>query len=270
MRLSLALLALLTLACAAHAQHCSSSYSRSYGHSYSYAPAYSYGAPTYHAPAKVYKDDYVKAYEPAYVRFVLALPVVNLPSYGAAYAPPHEQQPQAQPQPQQQQPTPQASPQSSQMQQLLQQQTQMLQELKKVSDKVDRIEQRVDKLERVRSVPQPEPQPQRDPKEERQPDEAAVISAFKEANTASCAACHTRTNAKKYGGDFVFTEDDGSLVRLTAEQREAVEHQMESGKMPLLKSKRATEAGVKALTRESGSAIFAMLQLQRAAGRGKK
>lgn len=254
MKSVLTVLTLLTLCAASHAQSCGTpcSYGRSYSHR-SYTPSYSY---SYAAPAKVVKKEVYHDYKDVEYKLVLpvfALQVFSLPTYGAAYAPPAQQTPPppAQAPPQQQAP--------SQMQQILAAQTQTLEALKRLDDRLGKIEQRVERIERTR---QPLPQPQQLPKQEA-PKDDDLAKAFAAVNAASCAACHSRSNAAKHGGEFVFSEDDGRPARLTAEQREEVERQITSGKMPKLKSKRAEEAKVQPLTQQTADVLFRTLDRQR-------
>jgi hypothetical protein len=265
----------------AQAQPC---HTTNYGHSAYRAPSrlsyhhqsYSYAAPTYHAPAKEYKQDYKHE---DYV-FLLTIPVFKLRGYGATYVePPPAAQGQPAPQAQPQQaPQPQAAPQSSQMQQILSQNEQILKALKALGEKVDKVEQRVEVIER-RRAPAAQPPPKQDePKEEardrKDGDQTAqLISAFKESSAKSCAMCHSRSNAKKYGNDFVYTEDDNTIrADMTADEREEVERQITSqikeGKqhaprMPRLTGARAEATKPAPLTNETGGVHLAMMDLSK-------
>jgi hypothetical protein len=249
------------------AQSCGSysSYQRSYARStysysapsYSYAPAVSYGAPTYSYEAPRAYEAPAKAYEPAYYKFVLALPVAVLPTYGAAYSDPEGGVvPRQAPNPA---PVPQKAPSGPDpFQEAV---------LKKLDD-LDRgqkeLSRRIEKLERTR-----EPLKLPQPKEEKDGD-ARVDANFLKVSGESCAACHSRANAAKYGGDFVLSEADGRMAALTAEQREAVETQIMDGKMPKLNSKRAKDEGVKPLTQQTADVLFLALDRQKKAARAQK
>jgi len=238
---------------AARGQSCGSSYgySRSYS-SYSYvAPTYSSYSSSYVAPAKVVvkKDVYA---EPSYFRYLLALPLVEIPSYGAAYAPPPPVQPPNG--------APAAQQAPSQMQQILSQQAQVLTALDKLSKSVEALSARVEKIERTRQpLPQKQPEPQA---------QAPRDDALKAAATVSqqkCAACHQKGN-ESHGGDFVLTDEQGRFVRLTDTQLVSMQRQLVKGKMPKI-NKRAQEHQITALRKEEADALFAMLDAQISQGK---
>ncbi len=255
-KLITAALLLAVLAASGYADGCyrgtRSSYS--YSHSYSYAtPTYSYAAPTYQAPA------YVAPVKPSYeaYRFLLAFPVVELPSYGAVYQPavaaavvPPASALQ--------------SPRSAAFEETV------IRELKSLGKGLQELGDRVERIERTgRSVPQqpapqqPQAQPQQQPKQQ-QPEPIGppdVEKDFGVVNAASCAMCHQRGNEKN-GGGFVFSEADGAPVLLTAEQREEVQRQLVSGTMPLVNTAKAQQLGVKALSKEGRDVLFRELDRQ--------
>lgn len=228
------------------AQSCGS-YGRSYQRSYSSYSSYS--APSYstYAPAKVVvkKDVYA---EPAYFRYLLALPLVEVPTYGAAYAPP----PPALAQPQA---LPQSQGQPSQMQQILSQQGQILTSLDKLAKSVDALNARVEKIERTR-----QPQPQAQPKQQQAPPQVNGLKAAQLVNQQKCAACHQKGN-EAHGGDFVLSDEKGNFLKLTDKQLVSMQRQLTRGTMPKL-NKRASEHQITALRKEEADALFALLDGQ--------
>jgi hypothetical protein len=246
----------LALAGQAGAQSCSS-YSRSY-RSYSYAPSYSYHSPAKVYKAPVYKEKVVKV-EAVYTNFLLAFPVVALPSYGAAY-----QEPAPAPAPGLAPPGGAQNPAQGRPPDAFQ--SQVLDQLKSLNTGLNALNQRVDKLERTRG-PVPQRQPEAPPKEEApREDDVRVDQAFHQRGKDE----RGRDIPETHGGGFVFTEANGRLARLTAELREEVQRQLQKGKMPMLNTKRAKDAGVKPLTKEGADAIFAAIDRQIALGGRKK
>lgn len=249
MRLALALIASLALTGSLHAQNCGS-YSRSYSYrSYSY-PTYSYVQPTYYetpyktyAPAKAYKEEIVVQ------KFLAVLPLALLPTYSAAYVPPPVEQQALKA------PSTAAAPDAFQKA--------LLDRLDAMDRNLADVSRRLERLERTR---EPLKLPKKD--EEPQPQQQTGTMTFAAANAASCAACHQRGN-EAHGGGFVFTEADGKLAKLTAEQRENVEWQITKNRMPKLNSKRAKEMGVAPLTQQSADAIWRALDEQKFAARRK-
>lgn len=258
------------MSCTAHAQSCHDrSYSRTYS-TYSY-PSYSYSTPSYSyvpsyaysTPHKTYAVPAKKDYDvPTYFRFLLAFPVVELPSYGAAYQEPAL--------PNQASPNnpflkgANGAPTQAQVQQDSAFQQVVLNKLDLLDKGLKDVGSRVEKLERSRGpVPLQNPQPKEQTPQKDDPVAASVevSRAFAEVDAKSCAACHRRGN-EKHGGNFVFSEADGKMARLTADQREEVQRQLVRGKMPRLNSPRAKEANVQALTKEAADIIFKQLDQQ--------
>lgn len=252
MKMILTVITMMVLCATTHAQSCGTAYSRSYSYSYqhAYMPTYSYAAPAKKYVAPVYDKVEYKLVLP-----VFAVEVFKLNSYGAAYAPAQQVQPSATPTPQQ--------PQQSQMQQVLAAQQQTLEAIKSLGDRLGKVEQRIERIERTRQ-PIPQSQPKQEP-----PKDDDLVKAFAAVDASSCAACHRRDNAAKYGGDFVFSELDGTMAKLSAEQREEVERQVTEGKMPKLKTKRAEEMKVEPLNQQKADVIFRMLDRQKLLSRKK-
>lgn len=267
---------------------------RGYGPSYSYAaPSYSYSYPatsySYSAPAHEKKQDY----SPTYYRFLLAFPVVELPSYGAAYAQPGDEKAPVGPFAPKNgngagtAPTPAAQPQPNPNDPF---QRQVLDQLKTLNEAVVRIDRRVEALERSRQpvpLPKQEAPPRKEeqapaPKQETPPPvkdngDSDLGKVLAETNRNSCAACHQEGKddkgndvPEKYGGGFVFSDSQGRVKQFTAEQREEIQRQLMKGKMPKMSSRRARDANVQALTQQGADAIFKELDRQVAAGGRKK
>lgn len=259
MRPTLAVLTMFLLAGVCSAQSCGSVYSGGYTYRQTYhAPSY---VPPKHYSYKSY--DYHEEYVPVKFKLaVLAYPLIELGAVGAAYVPPTQSvTPQPLQQPNSQAPKSPAA--SSEMQQLLTAQTQILTALKTLDERTAKIEERVNKLERVYepSKQQVQPQPEQGPTPKQEDD---IDKTFTTSNTASCAMCHSRSNAAKYGNGFVYSEDDGRInPNLTAEQREEVNNQLQSGKMPKLKGARAEATKPKPLTQETYNAHARAMDKQR-------
>lgn len=257
MRSLAAVLLLAVCAAAGYGGDCYRGARSSYSYSYSYAatPTYSYATPTYSAPA--YVAPAKPTYDYAAYRFLLAFPLVELPSYGAAYQPP----PAATPAGALAAPKPAGAP-SAFEEAVIKKLDGLDRNLKDLGDRVERIE-------RTRTQPppfqqqqppyqqQPPPQQQKQPKQPPQeplgPPE--VEKAFLDVNGASCAMCHQRGSLAK-GTSFVFSEADGSPRFLSAEERESVQFQLTNGLMPVKK------ANVKDLTKDTSDVLFRELDRQ--------
>ncbi len=241
-----ALLLLLSLTALVSADGC---YRGSRSYSYSY-PTYSYSAPTYSAP---YVAPYVAPAKPVeyqIYRYLLAFPLVELPSYGAVYQPPV-----APTLPQQQSPkgSAQGLPPTAFEEAVLKKLDELGKGLREVSERVDRIE----RTRTPQQLPPPKQElPKQPPEQGPAPD---VEKAFFKVNQESCIMCHARSVADVKGGKFVFTEDDGTPVQLSAEQREEVQRQLIAETMPM---KGTPKDNVKKLDKDTRSVLFNELDRQ--------
>lgn len=290
-------LALLLSAASLQAQCTSSSYrSRSYNYypsasysTYSYAP---YVAQSYSPPAKVYEAPaYVKEYE--VVKYLVALPLVALPSYAAAYMPPPTNGngangPGVQPGNGSGGPTPaaQANPQMLQITQQLEALNKGMVELSKgvsqLNERVGRLEQRersfqAPKEKEKEKLPPPAPGP-KDKDDEPASGQQDVVKAAEAVNKQYCAVCHQRGSDKDgkdipetYGGGFVLSSESGRILNLSADQREELQRQLLKDKMPLVGKDRAKEHGIKEkLTEAQKKAFFNLIDQQIALGKRKQ
>ncbi len=227
------------------------------GHSYQ-AP---YAAPVivkerpYAAPVVVKEAPYVvtkeKVVEVVVPRFVAVIPLVDLPSYSAAYVGPGI----AVGQPPQQQ-------QAGELRQILD-------EVRSLGARIRRLEDRGDRPE---AKPQPKAEPKAEPKEESKakpkpadPFEGEAQTALPDVraiNKAKCAMCHER-GKQAAGGDFVLSEPDGSIVKLTDLQLLDLMIHCEKKTMPKLTQK-SRAAGVKPLTDPEIASWLAEAARQRA------
>ncbi len=263
--------------------------SRSYYPS-SFAPSYSYSQSYDYAPAKkVVKEEYQ---DPVFVRFQAVVPlleykVVNLPSYGSVYVPPPANG-QSQAQAGAKAPVngngagAQPSLADSKMDQLFAQNQQILKGLQTLDAKVTSIEARVEKIERTRApyaapLTQPPPvpappkgkSPEEGPPPKEEPKEAPKNGAPVGTNTKlitlnrnKCAACHSRDNAPEYGGEFVLSENNGSILGLSDAQLVSMQRQITKGKMPKVSVKRSQDLGITAMTKEEADLWFEEIDRQ--------
>lgn len=211
MRRHLPALALLAAAAAAlcrvppaEAQHC--------------APArvVRYHAPTYHSPVVVKKEvAVVKEVVPVIHKFVAVIPLVDLPTYSAVYAPPVVVPPvPVNPAPVQQQQQP---------------------DWKLVMDTLRDIGARLKRLEDGQAQPaRPKdpfaPQPQKGPQ--------GALGVVQQ----KCASCHSEASAPEKGGGFVMVGKDGALPKFSAAASAKVLKRSYNGTMP------PKDAGIAPLT----------------------
>lgn len=234
----------LTLVSPVKAQTCASyrTYRTPYVSS-AYSSAYygsSYSAPVYSAPyvAPVVKKIVEHKDEAVYLRFVAVVPLVELPTYSAAYVPPYN--------PLQ---TAQAKHNDDQFKQIL--------EILKA------YETRFKALEGKQGTPQPLGSTQT-PKEA----DAPKIPDVRAVNAQKCVMCHER-GKEAGGGGFVLSEKDGSLVRLNNEQLGELDEQLSTNKMPKLNAK-SKAAGVTELTDVEYASFRQEISRQRALNKKKE
>lgn len=172
-------------------------------------------APTYHAPVVVKKDVAVIKEVPVFTRFIAVIPLVDLPSYSAVYAPPVVVSPAAPPAIA---PVPAgqaaAAPGA---------------DMKAVLDLLKAMDARIQKLEAGPKKPA-DPfapaaaAPAQPAAQQARPDVLKVI-------VAKCASCHDAKAAADKGGGLTLT-DAGALVRLTDRQARKTLTSVYAGKMP--------------------------------------
>lgn len=192
-------------------------------------------APVYHAPVAVKKDVIVAKEVPLFTRFVALIPLVDLPSYSAVYAPPVVVNPAVPPAI-----TPVPAGQPGQTG-----------DMKVILDLLKAMDARLQKLEAGPRKPadpfapaaaqsaQPAAQPVQ------APDVLKVI-------VAKCASCHDAKAAADKGGGLTLT-DAGALVRLTDRQARKTLTSVYAGKMP------PKSSGIAPLSDEEVAAVVAHL-----------
>jgi hypothetical protein len=199
--------------CASYRTYRAPSYSYSYSTPTYYAPSYS--TPSYSTPyvapyvAPVVKKVVEHKDEAYYLKFIAVVPLVELPTYSAAYVPPY---------------SPLQAPKKDDEQ------------LKQILELLKSYDARFKALEGKASLPpqatQQAPGVTQTPKDGEQP----KIPDVRAVNALKCAMCHER-GKEANGGGLVLSEKNGSLVRLNNEQLGELDEQLSTNKMPKLNAK---------------------------------
>lgn len=227
MNMVVAVLTTLALATVANAQ-CYETRSRTY---------YSYSSGAYIAPkAKVYTE-----YAPVYQKFLAVIPLVEYPTYSAVYAPPV---PVTSAPVQGVNPMPNPAAQTLQSNELkiaLEAIKKIGEDMRSVSTALTEFDKRLRRLEERQPVQPLPPAKQAEPGPKPKEEPSAALKAL---NARACAMCHER-GKESNGGDFVLSEPNGSIVKLTGEQLTAMQRMLnpERPKMPKL-TEAAKKAGI--------------------------
>lgn len=225
--------------------------------SYSYAtPTYS----TYVAPAVVKKEVAVveKVVTPVFLRYVAVIPFVEVPSYGAQYAPQqYPALPQYNGQPQQQQapnPAAQSNGQSSELRQVLNAVQGITDTLRAQDARIRDIEEY---LKRTPIAPKAIPK-EKAPEPKR---EESSLPDVRQIAAKKCAACHAEGN-EAGGGKFVLLDKAGNLLTLKTDNLLSMSEHVYAGTMPP-KTSKAKAVGVEPLTDQEAGAFMAWIASQR-------
>lgn len=213
---------------------------------------------SYAAPVVVKKDKVIEVVVP---RFVAVVPLVDLPSYSAAYVGPGVAVS-----------PPQAAAQAAPAGEL----RQVLNEIRDLGVRIRRLEERGDRpaaKQEPRAEPRQEPpegsrQEPKDAKEKpSDPFAGQGLPDVRDVNRAHCARCHER-GKEQNGGDFVLSEKDGSIVRLGDLVLLDLMIHCEKRTMPKL-NKKAKEAGHKPMNDAEIASWLAEAARQRALNKTK-
>lgn len=227
-------------------------YSRTYS-APSYSQGYAYTATKVYKAPTAYKE--VAYEEPVYYKFQAFVPLIQIPTYSAVYAPPVAPFSGVQQHSLNQDPAKQQQAQGE-LQQVLKGLTEVTTTLRNFDDRLRRLEERS-------GLQAPPPQPQALPKEQpKQQGQAPKGNlSFATVNAKACAMCHER-GKESFGGDFILSETSGAMVKLTDAQAGAMSRVLLKGKMPKLNA-RAKEHGITGpLTAEEAQAILSEVDAQ--------
>lgn len=222
-------------------------YTRSYSTTYQahgYKVATNYAAANHNAYA-------AKDYEVVFQKFLAVVPLAVYPSYSAVYAPPPPVAPGQPGQP--------ADP--ARQQQSQGELQQVLTGLKEVTTTLRDFDSRLRILESrqgVQPAPQALPQPQALPKQPapKQGAQAAPKQhTFASVNASHCAACHAKGNEAN-GGEFVLSDAQGKMVKLTDAQVGKMSKVLLRGTMPKLNEYAAKHGITARLTEAESQAIL--------------